>query len=79
MVGPPIDCGQLHRHREFQTQRVPGDYVIVLNDANQTTFKQLVKDGGDLYLKSLNGRYPIKPLGAATVIGVAREFSERFR
>lgn len=58
---------------------LPGDYVIVLNDANQTTFKQLVRDGGDLYLKPLNGRYPIKPLGAATVIGVVREFSKRFR
>ena len=58
---------------------LPGDYVIVLNDANQTTFKQLVKDGGDLYLKPLNSRYPIKPLGAATVIGVVREFSKRFR
>ncbi|MES3012234.1 MAG: S24 family peptidase [Pseudomonadota bacterium] len=56
-----------------------GDYVIVLNDANQTTFKQLVKDGGDLYLKPLNHRYPIKPLGNARVIGVVREFTKRFR
>jgi len=56
-----------------------GDYVIVLNDANQTTFKQLVKDGGDLYLKPLNSRYPIKPLGAAKIIGVVREFTTRFR
>lgn len=58
---------------------LPGDYVIVLNGANQTTFKQLVKDGGDLYLKPLNSRYPIKPLGNATVIGVVREFTKRFR
>lgn len=57
----------------------PGDYVIVLNDANQTTFKQLVRDGGDLLLKPLNTRYPIKPLGKAKIIGVVREFSKRFR
>ena len=58
---------------------LPGDYVIVLNSANETTFKQLVKDGGDLYLKPLNSRYPIKPLGTAKVIGVVREFTKRFR
>jgi SOS-response transcriptional repressor LexA len=51
----------------------------VLNVDNQTTFKQLVRDGGDLYLKPLNTRYPIKPLGAARVIGVVREFTKRFR
>ena len=57
----------------------PGDYVIVLNTKNQTTFKQLVKDGADYYLKPLNTRYPIKPLGSAEIIGVVREFSKRFR
>lgn len=58
---------------------VPGDYVIALNASNQTTFKQLVKDGGEFYLKPLNSRYPIKLLGNATIIGVVREFSKRFR
>ncbi|MEJ8823648.1 S24 family peptidase [Variovorax humicola] len=57
----------------------PGDYVIALNEANETTFKQLVKDGGDFYLKPLNTRYPIKPLDGARVIGVVREFTKRFR
>lgn len=56
-----------------------GDYVIALNAANETTFKQLIKDGGDLYLKPLNSRYPIKPLGNAKIIGVVREFTKRFR
>ncbi len=64
---------------EPELTAIPGDYVIVLNTANETTFKQLVKDGGDLYLKPLNSRYPIKPLGSAKVIGVVREFSKRFR
>ena len=56
-----------------------GDFVIALNEANETTFKQLVNDGGDLYLKPLNSRYPIKPIGGARVIGVVREFTKRFR
>ena len=57
----------------------PGDHVIVLNTAVETTFKQLVKDGGDLDLKPLNTRCPIKPLGSAKVSGVVRAFTKRFR
>jgi len=58
---------------------IPGDYVIALHEPNETTFKQLVKDGSDLYLKPLNARYPIKPLGTAKIIGVVRELTKRFR
>ncbi|RZI60110.1 MAG: helix-turn-helix domain-containing protein [Pseudomonas sp.] len=64
---------------EPEMQALPGDYVIALNEARETTFKQLIKDGGDLYLKPLNTRYPIKPLGTGRVIGVVREYSKRFR
>ncbi len=64
---------------EPEMAAVPGDYVIALNGSNETTFKQLIRDGGDLYLKPLNTRYPIKLLGSATVIGVVREFTKRFR
>ncbi len=64
---------------EPELAAAPGDYVIALNAENETTFKQLVKDGGELYLKPLNSRYPIKPLGGAKVIGVVREFTKRFR
>ena len=64
---------------EPEMKAQPGDYVIALNRENETTFKQLVKDGGDLFLKPLNSRYPIKPLGTAKVIGVVREFTKRFR
>ena len=53
--------------------------MIALDEKNETTFKQFVKDGGDLFLKPLNLRYPIRPLGSATVIGVERKFSKRFR
>ena len=64
---------------EPEMKAEPGDYVIALNEANETTFKQLVKDGGEFYLKPLNTRYPIKPLDGARVIGVVREFTKRFR
>lgn len=57
----------------------PGDFVIAKNGGEETTFKQLVKDGADWYLKPLNERYPIKPLGANTIIGVVRAVEDRFR
>lgn len=55
------------------------DYVIVKNGSEETTFKQLIKDGGDWFLKPLNDRYPIKPLGKNTIIGVVRGVTEQFR
>jgi len=64
---------------EPELAALPGDYVIARNSDGATTFKQLVKDGSDLYLKPLNARYPIKRLDGAQVVGVVREFSKRFR
>ena len=58
---------------------LPGDDVIALNGDNETTFKQLVKDGSKLYLKPLNPRYPVTPLGNSKIIGVVREFTKVFR
>jgi len=63
--------------QDFDPQ--PGDYVIASNGNNEATFKQLVRDGGDLYLKPLNDRYPVKPLGAAKIVGVVRESIQKFR
>jgi SOS-response transcriptional repressor LexA len=57
----------------------PGDYVIAKNGSEETTFKQLTKDGPDWYLKPLNSRYPIKPLGDCSIIGVVRAVEKRFR
>lgn len=57
----------------------PGDYVIAKNGSEETTFKQLVKDGADWYLKPLNERYPIKPLGKSTIVGVVRAVEMRLR
>lgn len=40
----------------------PGRFVIVRQNGDEATFKQLVSDGGRLYLKPLNPRYPILEL-----------------
>lgn len=64
---------------EPELDPVPGDFVIAKNQDNETTFKQLIKDGSDWYLKPLNERYPLKPLGKARVIGVVRAVEKRFR
>lgn len=55
-----------------------GDYVIAKN-GGEATFKQLVRDGGDWYLKPINPQYPTKPLGESRIIGVVREAVRKFR
>jgi len=45
-----------------------------LVDANEATFKKLIVDGGDHYLKPLNPSYPLLPIdGNCKIIGVAVE------
>jgi SOS-response transcriptional repressor LexA len=55
-----------------------GDFVVAGN-GEQATLKKLIRDGNDLYLKPLNPRYPIKPLGDAKIIGVVREAHRKYR
>jgi SOS-response transcriptional repressor LexA len=56
-----------------------GDFVIVRLDGD-VTFKQLVQDSGEWFLKPLNPRYPIRPLpSGATFCGVVREANRRYR
>lgn len=55
-----------------------GDYVIAGN-GEQATLKKLVRDGDDWYLKPLNPRYPIKPLGSGRIIGVVRAAYKKYR
>jgi SOS-response transcriptional repressor LexA len=64
---------------EPEMDPLPGDFVIAKNGDEETTFKQLVKDGADWYLKPLNPRYPIKPLGDSKIIGVLRAVEKRYR
>ena len=63
---------------EPEIEPMPGDFVVAKN-GDGTTFKQLVKDGDDWYLKPLNPRYPIKPLGESHIIGVLRAVEKRYR
>lgn len=55
------------------------DFVIAKNGDGEATFKQLTRDGDDWYLKPLNPRYPIKPLGSSRIIGVVRDAVRKFR
>ena len=61
----------------FDTGREPanGNLVIAkLTDANEATFKKLVIDGGQHYLKGLNPVWPLVPInGNCRIIGVAVE------
>ncbi|MGW7235686.1 LexA family protein [Pseudomonas fulva] len=41
----------------------PGQYVVArMVDTNEATFKQLVRDAGELFLKPLNTAYPMKAI-----------------
>lgn len=51
-----------------------GSYVIVRQNGAEATFKQLVYDGAQAYLKPLNNRYPIMPLlPDAAICGVVKQ------
>lgn len=46
-----------------------GSFVVVrFNDAGEATFKQLVEDAGRRYLKPLNPRYPMIPIGDDAIL-----------
>jgi len=60
---------------EPEQQALPGNFVIVLQpDCEEPTFKQLVTDSGQLWLKPLNTAYPMLPLqDGAAFCGVVRQ------
>ena len=64
---------------EPDLEAVAGDFVIAADASGKTTFKQLTSDGTEFFLKPLNARYPIRPLGTAKIIGVVREVTRRLR
>lgn len=59
----------------FDTGKEPANGSLVIakiTDANEATFKKLVIDGGNKYLKGLNPAYPLIPInGNCKIIGVA--------
>lgn len=65
---------------EPEMEALPGDFVIARNRDHEATFKQLIKDGPDWFLRPLNSRYPLKPLTESDEIcGVIRAAEHRFR
>ena len=45
--------------------------VVKLEDAQEATFKQLIIDGGQKFLRPLNAHYPVMAInGNATIVGV---------
>lgn len=51
-----------------------GSFVIVRQNGSEATFKQLIIDGGQKYLKPLNDRYPIMPMrDDAVMCGVVKQ------
>lgn len=77
-TGPSIPEGT---YVLFDTGRSPhnGNLVIAkLTDANETTFKKLVIDSGQKYLKGLNPAWPLVPInGNCRIIGVGVETKMR--
>ncbi|MCG9052374.1 XRE family transcriptional regulator [Laribacter hongkongensis] len=64
---------------EPEMEAVHGSYVIAKNGDNEATFKKLVQDGGDWYLKPLNPAYPMKSLdGSIKIVGVVRQRVSKF-
>lgn len=51
---------------EPEEAAAPGKYVVV-RDNGEATFKQLIADGGRLYLRPLNPRYPLLELSKDAV------------
>ena len=62
-------------------EAINGSLVIAkLVDSNEATFKKLIIDGGQKYLKGLNPAWPMVPInGNCKIIGVAVEAKMRFK
>lgn len=66
-----VDPAQEARHNSYVVMR--------LDHAEQATFKQLVIDGSERYLKPLNPRYPLMPIQqSVTLCGVVRQMLMNF-
>jgi SOS-response transcriptional repressor LexA len=57
----------------------PQDLVVVINDGNPPTVKQLIHDDGQVLLRPFDVRLPIKPVDGSVLIGVVRACVKHFR
>lgn len=60
---------------EPETDPIPGAFVIMRTEGQmEATFKQLISDSGELYLKPLNPRYPLMVMPEDSVcVGVVKQ------
>ncbi|WP_261536065.1 LexA family transcriptional regulator [Chromohalobacter moromii] len=60
-------------------EAAPGKLVVAqVDDSNEATFKKLVEDGGQRFLKALNPAYPVIAInGNCRIVGVAVEAKTR--
>lgn len=64
---------------EPDEEPMPGQYVIVRQNGNEATFKQLIQDGGVYMLKPVNERYPIMQMQQGAVFcGVVKQMMMEF-
>lgn len=58
---------------------MPGQYVVVRQNGNEATFKQLIQDGGMYMLRPVNDRYPIMQMQQGAVFcGVVKQMMMEF-
>ena len=58
----------------------PNDYVVVRHlETGDVSCRQLIRDGGKLYLKAENKAYPMHLYEGHEILGVVREVIRRFR
>lgn len=64
---------------EPEEEPVPGKFVIIRQNGDEATFKQLISDGGRWLLKPLNPRYPVMEMrDDAVFCGVVKEKIKRY-
>jgi len=65
---------------EPQMDATHGDFVIIRQNGDEATFKELIFDGAQRYLKPINPRYPIMELKPdAELCGVVVQMGRNFR
>ncbi|KPA87044.1 SOS response transcriptional repressor, RecA-mediated autopeptidase [Pseudomonas asplenii] len=65
---------------DTEAEVLPGKLVVAkLPDSNEATFKKLVSDGGQWFLKPLNPGYPIQPFNEnCRIVGVVVQALQKF-
>ena len=77
--GPSFPTGSIIAVEPQQEPRNGSFVVVRLEDTKEATFKQLVIDGGRMFLRPLNPRYPVMEIESeAQIVGVVRQLVMEF-